>query len=336
MTRPDPLDEAWTFLEDGDVDAAEAACARAELNKTDASEVLLLRGAIAAARDDIDAALGFLGQASAAAPDDPRPLLQLAELQLYAKDDPHAAIPLCARALEVASDEEELADATLLKAEAELTAADEAAARTTLAELDDIDLGDPDLWVRAGELRFALEDDSGAERAFRAAIDEDPDHGDAVHGLGLVYEARGDREGMISAWLDTRRLDMALPLPPWHLSATEFEAIAEAAMEELPERVIQLLENVPVLIDDAPPEELVREGHDPRLLGLFSGVPLPGKDALSQPGPMLDSIHLYQRNLERSVASRDELEDEIRITVLHETAHFFGLEDHDLEAIGLG
>ena len=50
----------------------------------------------------------------------------------------------------------------------------------------------------------------------------------------------------------------------------------------------------------------------------------------------LDAIHLFQRNLEAAAGSREELEDEIRITVLHETAHFFGLEDDDLEAIGLG
>jgi predicted Zn-dependent protease with MMP-like domain len=336
MKRPDPVDEAWDFLEDGDIDAAEAACARAELKKADDAEVLLLRGAIAAARDDLDAALGFLAGAAVRAPEDPRPLLQAAELHLYGKDEPAAAAALCSRALEIASDDEELADAYLLKAEAELSAEDDTAARASLAELDDVDLGDPALWIRLGQLRFALEDDTGAERAFRAAIDEDGDQSDALHGLGMVYEARGDREAMVSAWLDTRRLDLAIPPPAWHLTAAEFESVAENAMQELPERVVSLLENVPVLVDEVPSEDLVREGQDPRLLGLFSGVPLPSKDALSPGSATLDSIHLYQRNLERNVASRDELEDEIRITVLHETAHFFGLEDDELEAMGLG
>lgn len=336
MKRRDPIDEAWDRLEDGEVDAAEAACARAELKKGDAGELLLLRGAIAAARDEVDRALELLGAASARLPEDARPLLQSAELHLYAKDDPAAAIEACAAALEIAGDDDELADAYLLKAEAELAAEDDDAARASLAELDGVDLGDAQLWTRLGQLCFALEDDEGAERAFRAAIDADTEEADAMHGLGMVFEARGDRRAMISAWLDTRRIDLQEPRPPWHLSASEFESIAEAAMEELPRRVIDLLENVPIMIDDAPSEDLVREGQDPRLLGLFSGVPLPSKDALTQGGATLDAIHLYQRNLERSVASRDELEEEIRITLLHETAHFFGLDDGELEAMGLG
>jgi predicted Zn-dependent protease with MMP-like domain/Flp pilus assembly protein TadD len=334
MPRPDPIDEVWELLEAGEIDAAEAACARAELGESEPEEILLCRAAIATARDEVDRALELLDQAADALPDDPRPLLQAAELQLHGREDCAAAIALCERAIELADGEEEVADAVLLKAEAELTAEDDEATRATLRELDDIDLGDPTLWVRAGQLHFALEQDPAAERAFRAAIEVAPEDADALHGLGMIFELRGDREAMVSAWLDTRRIDLATPRPAWHLSADEFEAIAEAAMEELPGRVVALLENVPILIDDAPSEELVREGQDPRLLGLFSGVPLPEKGTGAQAS--LDSIHLYQRNLERGAAGPDDLADEIRVTVLHETAHFFGLDDAELEAIGLG
>jgi predicted Zn-dependent protease with MMP-like domain len=80
----------------------------------------------------------------------------------------------------------------------------------------------------------------------------------------------------------------------------------------------------------------VREGVDPRLLGLFSGVPLPDKTAVGPPAPVLDAIHLFQHNLERACRDREQLRAEIRITVLHETAHFFGLDDEDLEKLGLG
>src|SRR5262249_13336617 len=152
-------------------------------------------------------------------------------------------------------------------------------------------------------------------RAFLAAIDEDPSQSDAHHGLGLLYEQRGDREAMIRAWTDTRRLDELAPPPPWHISAAEFERVAEEAMAELPDEVLVRLENVPVLIEDLPDEHLVQEGYDPRLLGLFSGVPLPDKSHVTNQVAVIDAVHLYQKNLERQSADRDQLLEEIRITV---------------------
>jgi predicted Zn-dependent protease with MMP-like domain len=119
------------------------------------------------------------------------------------------------------------------------------------------------------------------------------------------------------------------------MTEREFEAIAEAALRELPAEVRDRLANVPILVEDLPSEALIREGTDPRLLGLFSGVPLPDKTHEGQI-PALDTIHLFQRNLERAARGRDHLAEEIRITVLHETAHYFGLDDDDLHRLGLG
>ncbi len=93
---------------------------------------------------------------------------------------------------------------------------------------------------------------------------------------------------------------------------------------------------MPILVEDFPSEHLVREGLDPRLLGLFTGTPLPSKSVLEGQPHSPDSAVLFLRNLEAACATREELEEEIRITILHETAHFFGLDDEDLDAIGLG
>ena len=51
--------------------------------------------------------------------------------------------------------------------------------------------------------------------------------------------------------------------------------------------------------------------------------------------PSITTIHLFKRNLERIAGDLDELAEEVRITVLHETAHYFGLDDEDLERLGL-
>ncbi len=333
----DPVERGWELLEVGDFSGAEACLKKARRDDPDDAEVLCLAGAITAARGEVDEALEILARAAEADPEYAHPLLQAGELELYSRGDAAAARALAERALAVAQGDEEEADALLLRAEAELEEEEgDRPARATMLAVDRLELSDPVLLTRAGQMYLALEEMRRAERAFLAAIELDAGQADAHHGLGLVYEERGDHEGMVKAWLDTRRLDAAAPEPPWHLDHAEFERIAEAAMEELPDEVIARLENVPVLVEDLPGEDLVAEGYDPRLLGLFSGVPLPDKSHVSGQVPVIDSVHLYQRNIERHSADPDELAEEIRITVIHETAHFFGLDDEELEELGLG
>jgi len=353
MAASDPVDRGWERLEAGDLPGARSALKKAQRERTkDDPEVLCLAGAIAAADGEVDEALELLARAAKADPDYAHPLLQAGELELYSRGDPEAALELAGRALAAAEGDEERADALLLKAEAELEVGcghdhdggdhdhrdhdHDAAARATMEEIAVLELRDPIVLTRAGQMYLALDDTRKAEQCFLRAVDEDPGQADAHHGLGLIYEDRGDREAMVRAWHDTLRLDRAAPPPPWHMSPSEFEEVAEQAMAELPDEVITRLENVPVLIDDLPSEDLVAEGYDPRLLGLFSGVPLPEKSHVSDQRPVIDAVHLYQKNLERQSADREELSDQIRITVLHETAHFFGLEDDDLDELGLG
>jgi predicted Zn-dependent protease with MMP-like domain/Tfp pilus assembly protein PilF len=334
----DTVDRGWELLEEGDLAGAAAALASASRRDPEDPEVLCLAGAIAATEGDTERAIELSARAAEADPEYCHPLLQAGELELYSRGDAAAALELATRALEVAQGADERADVLLLRAEAEISLEPprDEAARATLAALEALEPDDPSVLTRCGQIHLALGDAARAERAFLAAIEEDPEQADAHHGLGMIYEDRGDRPAMVKAWLDTLRLDRAAPPPPWHLSLDQFEKIAEEAMAELPDEVIRLLENVPVLIEDQPSADLVEEGYDPRLLGLFSGVPLPHKSNVSGQAPVIDSIHLYQSSLERETADVDELAEQIRITVLHETAHFFGLEDDDLHEIGLG
>jgi predicted Zn-dependent protease with MMP-like domain len=113
-------------------------------------------------------------------------------------------------------------------------------------------------------------------------------------------------------------------------------AVAEAALAELPERAQALLRGIPIVVADRPAEADVDAGLDPRALGLFSGTAHgDGSTALGgQPG--LTQIVLFRGNLEHAAGDEDELRDEIRTTLLHETGHFFGLDDAALEELGLG
>jgi len=224
----------------------------------------------------------------------------------------------------------------LLKAEALVSIGDrDEDAAEVLAELEGCAIEDPSLLCKAADLHLTLGALDAAESAYAAAVELEEDWADGYHGLGLVHEARGDKDQMITAWERTKELDSESGLPPWHMDGDEFEAVATAALAELPDKIRAYLENVPILIDDVPSSDLIREGFDPRLLGIFSGTPLPEKSSLDAQAH-LDTVQLFQHNLERASMSREHLADEIRITVLHETAHFFGLDDDDLEAMGLG
>ena len=161
------------------------------------------------------------------------------------------------------------------------------------------------------------------------------DEADARHLLGSVLEELGDTDGMVCEWLLVRDLDAAHDPPRPRLSPSRFERVAERALAELPRDLREELGNVAVLIDDRPSELLVRDGVDPRLLGMFSGVSMPNQSTLGG-APLPSVINLFQRNLEAEADDDAELQEQIRITVIHETAHYFGLSDDDLARLGLG
>jgi predicted Zn-dependent protease with MMP-like domain len=95
-----------------------------------------------------------------------------------------------------------------------------------------------------------------------------------------------------------------------------FEDHVRVALDSLPPEIARGLENVAVVVEDEHPD-------DPDLLGLFQEDPyLPAK------------ISIYRRPLEESFTDPQELEDEIRITVLHELAHYFGIDEERLEELG--
>jgi predicted Zn-dependent protease with MMP-like domain len=192
-------------------------------------------------------------------------------------------------------------------------------------------IDDPVVALDLAELALAAEDPSAAVRWIEIAKNEDSLAADALHLLGRVHEAREDRAQMVAAWQEVRRLDAAAPAGPVSISEDELERLAVEALDELPDDVSARLANVPILIDDLPSEELVADGLDPRLLGVFQGSPM--SDAVSV--PTVTNIMLFKKNLERIANDLDDLAEEVRITVLHETAHYFGLEEDDLVRLGL-
>jgi predicted Zn-dependent protease with MMP-like domain len=118
------------------------------------------------------------------------------------------------------------------------------------------------------------------------------------------------------------------------MAEDEFESVAEAALGELPKELLDRLRNVAILVADRPSTEMVAGGIDPRILGLYHGVPMTQRST-SFGAPYADTIYLFRANLERVCATRVVLAEHIRVTVLHETAHFFGYTERQLRDRGL-
>jgi predicted Zn-dependent protease with MMP-like domain len=112
---------------------------------------------------------------------------------------------------------------------------------------------------------------------------------------------------------------------------------AERVLNELPVKFRRRLIGVPIVIEARPSEDLVRNRFDPRSLGLFEGA-VDEERQLSDSAGMLTRIVLYAANLLAFVDPDDEedLAHEVEVTVLHEIGHYFGLEEDELETLGLG
>jgi len=104
-----------------------------------------------------------------------------------------------------------------------------------------------------------------------------------------------------------------------------FDDHVRAALDELPPGLAAALTNIAVVVEDENPE-------DPDLLGLYHGVPLPERG--DGAGMLPDKISIYRIPLEESFPDPAELREEIRITVLHELAHYFGLDEDRIAELG--
>lgn len=114
----------------------------------------------------------------------------------------------------------------------------------------------------------------------------------------------------------------------------EFDRLVEAALEELPERFREHIANVVITIEDRPSPELCQDHDLPDdLLGFYAGVPVTEASHLDSP-TALDRIYLFRDNLCALCTTRAELVDEVRITLLHEIGHHFGLDEDRLDELG--
>jgi predicted Zn-dependent protease with MMP-like domain/Tfp pilus assembly protein PilF len=336
MARQDKLDadidRGFTALEDGRVNDAAELLARVQKLDAKSPDVVTLAAAVADAQGDAEAALGHYRTLAELRPDDPMPRVCIARILLQDQGDADGALDSVEAAFDYIDEEDDLIEAVIVRTEALLALGDPDGAKESLAELATSVIEDPDLALDIADLALLAEDPASARRWIEIARKEPRLAADSAHLLGRIHEAEGDRDAMIAAWREVRALDAKAPPPAVTISEDALERIASDALAELPADVRAKLERAPILIDDAPSDDMIAEGLDPRMLGVFSGAPITEGGALA---PTVTTIHLFKANLERAAHDLDHLAEEVRITVLHETAHYFGLDEEDLEAIGL-
>lgn len=139
-----------------------------------------------------------------------------------------------------------------------------------------------------------------------------------------------------------------------HLSDEErdrFDRLLEDEIERLPARLRRLLDETPLIVDDAPSRRLLREmGLDPDaedLCGLHSGIPLTER-SVGDHATLPDQIRIFRRGIideaggwepwvdedGTALGGEERIRREIRVTILHEIGHHYGLSEEDLQQLG--
>jgi len=201
--------------------------------------------------------------------------------------------------------------------------------------------GDPEAMYERAVALFELCRFEDAKTAFKKLLDDRERAAWAHYHLGLLIEREGkDKEADVH-FGQARALDTESFPPPIILTPDEFKTELARAIDELPVDMKNDLKGIPVDMEDLPQEIDLTSGDpplSPSILGLFRGTPLnetcepePG----AKPGDPCRSIVLYRKNLGRAVKSREELNEQIRVTLLHELGHLRGEDDSELAARGL-
>ncbi len=108
-----------------------------------------------------------------------------------------------------------------------------------------------------------------------------------------------------------------------------FDELVGLALDTIPARLARAMRNVVVLVEPESPAD------GPELLGLYEGIPLTSRDT-GYAGVLPDRITIFRGPILRRCSTYDQVVEEVRVTVVHEVAHHFGIDDDELHDLGYG
>ncbi|HLV61268.1 MAG TPA: metallopeptidase family protein [Fredinandcohnia sp.] len=335
------LERAERRIEEGRLEEA-LELARQARTLSDHPDVLLLVGGILAELGRIDEAIPAFEEVLEKDRNHLEAMGALADLLINGgSDDPEAierGLALCRKAAPLAKDDPEYAaELALLEGIALSTLG---AFRDALAAFDRAAqaLGDdPELLQERGIALFHLWRIDEARACLERVVEIEPEAPWALHYLAVIADRNGEREKADAYFRRAHEADPeGMPLP-FRIPENEFDQLVEEAISQLPEKVRRYLANVAIAVEAYPQESEFGgdEEVSPSVLGVFRGSPLGEKATFDPWSHFPNSILLFQRSLENSVGSREELVDEIGVTLLHEVGHFLGLDEDDLRDMDL-
>ena len=112
------------------------------------------------------------------------------------------------------------------------------------------------------------------------------------------------------------------------MTTQEFDDAVADALDGIPAELLAVLDNVVFLVEDEPPSD------DPELLGVYDGTPLTERDSGWGAGALPDRITIFRGPTLRMCRTREEILDDVAVTVVHEIAHHFGIDDQRLHELG--
>lgn len=203
----------------------------------------------------------------------------------------------------------------------------------SIAEVDD----HPDFLWAEGQLLLCEWRIDEAHAALTRLVGIEPSAA-ALERLSLVADMRGDTATADRLLDESAASNRDRALAPVRMTPLEFDRVLAEAIDELPEEFRRPLETTEILVEPVPAEWMIDRADPsetpPDVLGLFVGSSeLEISDGESARLPR--RIFLFQRNLERFARSRQELVEEIRVTLFHEIGHMLGFDEAGVEAMGL-
>ncbi|MHB8417733.1 MAG: metallopeptidase family protein [Myxococcales bacterium] len=337
----DYLDASEHAFDARNYDLALACAEEALLEDPESPAALHERAADLVALDRLDDARVAFTHALAVDPDDPQILLDAADLYLSHggnRESDEIALQYARRGQRRARRHhpELLGQLELLEGMAldDLGRPGEALPR--LDEALSRDPKDPDARYERGAALFELCRFAEAQGELKRVLEALPDDAYAHHELGLALEQLGDLRGSARELARATELSPKDFPAPLAVSLAEFKAMVKAALDRLPADAKADLGGTPVSVQDLPDvEDLTVDDPplSPTILGLFRGEPLEADAGAACGEPR--AIVLYRRNLLRAVRSQEELETQVKITLLHELGHLRGADDDELRLEGL-
>lgn len=185
-----------------------------------------------------------------------------------------------------------------------------------------------------GRLAFATWDFDRAAALFTACVDTTAEIQSRIrYYQAMIAEFAGRAPEAARLFAEAAQLDPDYCVMPEKIDPDDVLAMLDEIVHALPDDVQRALDNVVFDVVDLPDPKIDGTSHPPTILGLYSGATVAENVFAEQFMPA--SIRIFRKNVERIAYDREQLEEELRITILHEIGHHLGWDDADLEERGL-